>query len=219
MARALSASPRSREPARAVRAKRCSSLADTGDLPLMPHLCESVPGKPVERTPIRWSTWRSLLRVRSSVDPDGGPSQRLQRGLRHRPLRVPGSYSLPVSMRSYSTRREMRLLIYVNARTRGSRLPHAPVMFVVSEAEAAAICVALCPPRRLLDFGGISAEAEAASGIGHDDAAIAVASSLRNRRHVVRGDHRDPGVPCCRGARLAREPDAIASLVRNAVVE
>ena len=43
MARALSASPRSREPARAVRAKRCSSLADTGDLPLMPHPCESVP--------------------------------------------------------------------------------------------------------------------------------------------------------------------------------
>ena len=43
MARALSASPRSREPARAVRAKRWSSLAVTGDLPLMPHLYESMP--------------------------------------------------------------------------------------------------------------------------------------------------------------------------------
>ena len=38
MARALSASPRSREPASTVRAARCSSLADTGDLPLIPHL-------------------------------------------------------------------------------------------------------------------------------------------------------------------------------------
>src|SRR5277367_6556949 len=37
MARALSASPRSREPASAVRAERWSSLAETGDLPLMPQ--------------------------------------------------------------------------------------------------------------------------------------------------------------------------------------
>ena len=36
-ARARSASPRSREPARAKRAARCSSLAVTGDFPAMPH--------------------------------------------------------------------------------------------------------------------------------------------------------------------------------------
>ena len=40
MARALSASPRSREPARAAKAERWSSLAETGDLPLMPHLLQ-----------------------------------------------------------------------------------------------------------------------------------------------------------------------------------
>jgi hypothetical protein len=43
MARALSASPRSRDPARADKATRCSSLASTGDLPPMPHPSESVP--------------------------------------------------------------------------------------------------------------------------------------------------------------------------------
>src|SRR6202051_1341127 len=59
MARALSASPRSREPARAASAERWPSLAETGDLPLMPHLCESV--AIANRTPIRWSTWRKLL--------------------------------------------------------------------------------------------------------------------------------------------------------------
>jgi hypothetical protein len=37
MARALSASPRSREPASAIRAALCSALAETGDFPLMPH--------------------------------------------------------------------------------------------------------------------------------------------------------------------------------------
>src|SRR5208337_1178951 len=61
MARALSASPRSREPARAVRAARWSSLAKTGDLPLMPHLYESM--AIANRTPIRWSSWRSLLSI------------------------------------------------------------------------------------------------------------------------------------------------------------
>src|SRR5271157_3161848 len=42
-ARARSASPRSREPARAIRAPRCSLLAVTGDFPATPHTCESVP--------------------------------------------------------------------------------------------------------------------------------------------------------------------------------
>jgi len=41
-ARARSASPRSREAARAASAPRCSSLATTGDLMPMPHLCESM---------------------------------------------------------------------------------------------------------------------------------------------------------------------------------
>ena len=41
-ARARSASPRSREPARTPSAARCSSLAVTGDLPAMPHTRESV---------------------------------------------------------------------------------------------------------------------------------------------------------------------------------
>jgi hypothetical protein len=66
MARALSASPRSREPARAVRAARWSSLAEIGDLPLTPHLCESMPI--ANRTPIRWSSWRSLLRLRTRTN-------------------------------------------------------------------------------------------------------------------------------------------------------
>jgi hypothetical protein len=59
IARALSASPRSREPAKAAKAERRSSPAETGDLPLMPHLCESIPV--ANRTPIRWSSPRSLL--------------------------------------------------------------------------------------------------------------------------------------------------------------
>src|SRR5271157_4593183 len=42
-ARARSASPRSRDPARAARATRCSSLAATGDFPPMPHPPESMP--------------------------------------------------------------------------------------------------------------------------------------------------------------------------------
>lgn len=42
-ARALSASPRSRDPARDFNAARCSSLAKTGDLPPMPHQPESMP--------------------------------------------------------------------------------------------------------------------------------------------------------------------------------
>jgi hypothetical protein len=42
-ARARSASPRSRDPARAVKATRCSSLATIGDLPPMPRPSESEP--------------------------------------------------------------------------------------------------------------------------------------------------------------------------------
>jgi hypothetical protein len=42
-----------------VRVARWSSLADTGDLPLMPHLAESI--AIANRTHIRWSSWRSLL--------------------------------------------------------------------------------------------------------------------------------------------------------------
>ena len=41
-ARARSASPRSRDPARAINAARCSPLAATGDLPPMPHPPESM---------------------------------------------------------------------------------------------------------------------------------------------------------------------------------
>ena len=41
-ARARSASPRSRDPASAAKADRCSSLAATGDLPPMPHPSESM---------------------------------------------------------------------------------------------------------------------------------------------------------------------------------
>ena len=42
-ARARSASPRSREPARAERAARCSSLAITGDFPAMSHTMQIDP--------------------------------------------------------------------------------------------------------------------------------------------------------------------------------
>ena len=58
-ARALSASPRSRDVARTDRAACSSPLAVTGDFPLMPHLSESVPE--ANRTAIRWSTYRNLL--------------------------------------------------------------------------------------------------------------------------------------------------------------
>jgi len=71
MARALSASPRSREPARAARAERWSSLAEIGDLPLIPHLCK--PTAIANRTQIRWSRWRRLLRDETDAgEPNGG---------------------------------------------------------------------------------------------------------------------------------------------------
>ena len=55
-ARALSASPRSREPASVVRAARCSSVAVSGDFPAMSYTCESVPE--TNQNHIRWSTYR-----------------------------------------------------------------------------------------------------------------------------------------------------------------
>jgi hypothetical protein len=59
-ARARSASPRSREPASAVKAVRCSSVAESGDCPAMPCTCESVQtaNQPIKR----WSSCGSLLR-------------------------------------------------------------------------------------------------------------------------------------------------------------
>ena len=59
-ARARSASPRSRDRARAINAARCFSLAATGDLPPMPHPPESMLTANCN-TP-RWSTNRNLLR-------------------------------------------------------------------------------------------------------------------------------------------------------------
>src|SRR4051794_11867513 len=60
-ARALSASPRSREPARAVRSARCASVAESGDRPVMFGTCESVP---LRNPPaLRWSSRESLLRA------------------------------------------------------------------------------------------------------------------------------------------------------------
>ena len=58
-ARDLSASPRSREPASAARAARCSSVAVIGDFPAMSCLCES--GPIANQTPMRGSTNRNLL--------------------------------------------------------------------------------------------------------------------------------------------------------------
>ena len=49
-ARARSASPRSREPARAERAARCSSLATTGDFPAMPHTMQISGGSESQKT-------------------------------------------------------------------------------------------------------------------------------------------------------------------------
>jgi hypothetical protein len=60
MARALSASPRSRDAARADRAARCSPFAVTEDFPLMPCLSESV--LEANRTAVCWSTYWNLLR-------------------------------------------------------------------------------------------------------------------------------------------------------------
>src|SRR4051794_27635636 len=61
-ARALSASPRSRELARAASSARCASVAESGDRPVMFGTCESVP----LRNPyaMRWSSRRSLLSLR-----------------------------------------------------------------------------------------------------------------------------------------------------------
>ena len=58
-ARALSASPRSREPASVTSAARCSSVAVSGDFPAMSCTCESVP--PANHSAMRWSTERILL--------------------------------------------------------------------------------------------------------------------------------------------------------------
>ena len=61
-ARARSASPRSREPARTLSAARCVSLAVRGEVPAMSCTHESVP---TENQPSkRWSTRRSLLSTR-----------------------------------------------------------------------------------------------------------------------------------------------------------
>jgi hypothetical protein len=62
-ARALSASPRSRDVARTDNAARCSPFAVTGDFPLTPHLSESV--LEANRTAVRWSTYGNLLRPRN----------------------------------------------------------------------------------------------------------------------------------------------------------
>ena len=59
-ARARSASPRSREPARAKRAAHCSSLAVTGDFPAMPHTLRVGCRQRIAK-PLRWSTQRNLL--------------------------------------------------------------------------------------------------------------------------------------------------------------
>ena len=46
---------------RATREARCSSFAVTGDFPAISNTCELVPT--ANCTPIRWSTWRNLLRA------------------------------------------------------------------------------------------------------------------------------------------------------------
>src|SRR6202022_4583048 len=61
-ARALSASPRSRDVARTDRATRCSPFAVTVDFPLMPHLPESM--REANRTAARWQGARNLLTPR-----------------------------------------------------------------------------------------------------------------------------------------------------------
>jgi hypothetical protein len=73
-ARALSASPRSRDVARTDNEARCSPFAVTGDFPLTPHLSESV--LEANRTAVRWSTYGNPLRVRpGSFRCPGQPSQ------------------------------------------------------------------------------------------------------------------------------------------------
>src|SRR5580693_6138695 len=59
-ARARSASPRSREPARTLRALCCASVAKSGDFPLMSAPANRVPTQ--NQTLNRWSTSRNLLR-------------------------------------------------------------------------------------------------------------------------------------------------------------
>ena len=64
-ARALSASPRSREPARAKRPARCSSLAETGDLPPCHTLRIGAGSEP--QKPIRWLAEGNLLQIEFGV--------------------------------------------------------------------------------------------------------------------------------------------------------
>src|SRR3954449_389202 len=60
IARARSASPRSRDRLSAIRARLCSSVAATGDLPTMiPTSCTSIDGITAH---IRWPAWAHLLR-------------------------------------------------------------------------------------------------------------------------------------------------------------
>ena len=58
-ARALSASPRSREPASLASAARCSLVAVSGDFPAMSCTCDSAPAQ--NQNPMRWSIERILL--------------------------------------------------------------------------------------------------------------------------------------------------------------
>jgi hypothetical protein len=58
-ARARSASPRSREPAKQINSTRCSELAKRGDFPVMLSARESM--RPTNQVAIRWSTCRFLL--------------------------------------------------------------------------------------------------------------------------------------------------------------
>ena len=61
-ARALSASPRSRDVARADKAARCSPFAVTGDFPLTPHLSDSM--RAANRSAVCWSIyWNRLRRI------------------------------------------------------------------------------------------------------------------------------------------------------------
>jgi len=61
IARALSASPRSREPARTVSVHRCSSVAVSREIPAMPCPRESMPAQAQNQAANRWSIGRILL--------------------------------------------------------------------------------------------------------------------------------------------------------------
>jgi hypothetical protein len=102
-ARARSASPRSREPASAVSAPRCSSVAESGDRPVMSCTCNPVPAE--NQHTKRWSTRRSLLRTWYALMPRSASDHLCARWPRQPSPSGPPCYA---ALRPHSPRKSWR---------------------------------------------------------------------------------------------------------------